>query len=108
MQTERSHEIGGLKLPLPVWAIDHLEANRQPVDASQDGRGVQASGSQGFLQLENNLGLDPWGTIVQKRKLGNTGTRLMDGVIVHVSPNHSVEAHLPPHRFVRISQLPAD
>jgi hypothetical protein len=46
----------GFKLPLPVWAIDHLEANRQPVDASQDGRRVQASGSQGFLQLETISG----------------------------------------------------
>src|SRR5262249_22139064 len=57
VQAVRSKKICGLKLPVRVDAVNHLETEREPFDGLEGGRGIAAR--QRPLQLEYDLRLDP-------------------------------------------------
>jgi len=57
METEGRDKVDGLELPIRENTIDDFEAERNPFDMAQNGRGIRTSG-QRFFHFENDFRLD--------------------------------------------------
>src|SRR5687768_16076205 len=107
MEPTSRHQIGRLKLQVGKNAIDDFESQCEPLHAVEYRGGIRASRERLF-NFEHNFGFDSWCDHPFQRKDRSVCRKLMNGVVVHMSPDQGFESERLPLSFVREPNLPAN
>src|ERR1017187_7735529 len=107
VKSKRRDEIAGLKLPSWKRTIDDLESQRQPIRALERSGGIETLRNNGLLQSENDLRFNFQRTRVDERQRGRIVIAGVYRVVVHISPNESLQFEHTPHGLVGVTDLAA-
>ena len=106
VQAASRDEVGRLKLPVGKHAVDHFEAERDPLRRLEHRDRVARR--RHARQLEYELRLDLRRNHRGDRQRAVVPVGIANRVVVEVRPDQRFELQRPPHRLVGIADFPAD